>query len=174
MGLFDAVKAGGFVPKVNEDGVWKPYDGDYLCEWKTLRKEDRKDGSSYYIAEWEIIQTFDGMQKRESKYPAFKQYYSFDLSSDGSDERQKKELEKLLKDAFTVGVELDASSDDALATSAEALIGKQTYIHAFPKKSWKQEGGEWVENPDKGMKQGISVRLMSIATKKWPMGGNPL
>jgi len=174
MGLFDAIKAKGFVPQANTDGQFKPYDGDYLCEWKVLRKESRNDGTSYWLAEWDIIQAFDGMPRRESQYNAFRQFYSFDLSSDGTDERQTKALVQLMKDAFTVGVELNAYDDEALANSACELIGKQTYIHAYPKKSWKLSDGEWVENTEKGMKQGISVRLLSVAEKKWPMGGNPL
>lgn len=169
--LGDAIKAGGYVPKANEDGIFKPYSGDYYCDWTTLRKETRKDGSSYWLAEWNITEVLDGMQKRESKYADFRKFYSFDLESDGTDERQVKALQDLKDDAFTVGVELDDSSDEALAASAGALIGKQTYIHAFEAKSWKKEGDAWVENEEKGKKQGVSIRQGKLALKKWPNGG---
>ena len=171
MGLMDSIKAGGFVVKPNSDGEWNPYEGDYLAEWVTLRKEVSKAGTSYWIAEWNIVETYDGMQKRASKYADFKQPYFFDLNSDGADEGQVKNLKKLLGDAFTFGVELDASGDDQLAQSASSLIGKQGYIHAYAKKAMKKDGDTWVADEDKPMKQGLSIRKLSIAQKKWPNGG---
>ena len=170
MGLMDSIKSEGFVLKPNSDGEWQPYAGDYLVEWVTLRKETSKTtGTIYWVAEWNIVETYDGMQKRASKFADFKQPYFFDLA--GGDEKAIKNLKKLLGDAFTFGVELDASSDDSLATSAGQLIGKQGYIHAYAKKAMKLEGGEWVEDADKPMKQGISIRKLSIAKKKYPNGG---
>jgi hypothetical protein len=170
--IAEAVKAEGLVLKANTDGEFQPYAGDYIVTWKSLRKETSKSGNVYWAAEWDITESLgDGMQKRNTKFADFKQPYFFDLNGDGTDEGQKKNLKKLLGDAFTFGVELDYSTDELLEHSAQDLIGKEGYIHAYAKKAMRKEGDAWVEDVDKPAKQGISIRKLSQAQKRWPNGG---
>ena len=164
--LANRMKEKGFEPSENTDGEWQPYKGTYRVSWATLRQEETKDKTgTYWIAEWNIEEMFEGMPKRDSQYADLRDVYFFDLEGE-SDERSEKALERLVNNAYTFGVELDFSSSLNLKASAEKLIGKEGFIRAYPKKNWKKEGDQWVEDTSRAPKQGISVQKKTVAEKK--------
>lgn len=154
MGLTDTLRNQGYKPKASTDGIWEPYKGTYKVSWVTCRLEtDEKNGNVRYIqAEWNIVETLEGMEKRESKYADFKKRYYIE----GDDaEKAAKNLQKFLDDAFTFGVDISTASDEAMIADFSKLIGVEGYMRAWV---WTPEG--------KDPTQSISIVQERVALKK--------
>lgn len=133
MGIVDALRDGGFKPKASQEGIWDPYKGTYKVSWDICRMDiDQKNGNVRFIqAEWNIRETVEGDQKRESKYSDFRKRYYVE------GENAEKNLKQFLSDAFTFGVDCDITSDESLQMSFGQLIGREGYLRAW---GWKPEG----------------------------------
>lgn len=82
-----------------------------------------EDGSEYIQAEWFVTEVLEGSQVNlDSKYPQFKRRYYLD---------NEDSMKKLCNDAFTVGVNLDLSSDQAFYQSFDQVIGQETFIRGW-------------------------------------------
>ena len=123
MGITDSLRSAGFKPEANTDGEWEVLKGQYKCEWVTLRKEEARDTvGARYLAEFKAKDTIDGILARPSMYPHFRRSYFLDNTED---------IKKLLNDAFTAGVALDTSSDEAFEASFANAIGKDVYVRGW-------------------------------------------
>ena len=151
MSLTDKLREAGFKPSQNTDGEFKPYTGTYKVETKVLRPDVDDKGQKFYQAEWNIIETLEGMPKRDSKYSAFRKRYFIDDPDKGLDN-----LKKLLNDFFTIGVELDQSSDEAFEESFKSAIGSQGYIR----------GWEWTPDGKDRAQQSFVIQKAQVAEKK--------
>lgn len=127
MGVLDNLKAAGYKAKASQDGVWEPYNGVYKLEWVTCRKEvDAKNGNVEYIqAEWNIVETLAGTDKRPSKYADFKKRYYIE------GDKAADNMQKFLDDAFTYGVDMGNESDASLEGRFPEVIGKIGYGRAW-------------------------------------------
>lgn len=166
MSLVDRLKKEGFKPSESSDGEWQPYKGTYKVKWVTCRNEvDEKNGNApFVLAEWDIVETIEGDQRRDSKYPAFRKRYYFDLLSPQDEEKEGKNLEKFLDAAFHFGVDLDYSSPEALTQGFAKLIGLESYVRAY---GWKPDGEEKTY-------QMFNFQKAGVAEKKRTAGSNSL
>ena len=128
MGILDNLKKAGYKPKASQDGIWEPYTGVYKLDWVTCRKEiDAKNGNVAYIqAEWNILETLAGTDKRPSKYADFRKRYYIE------GEKAEENMQKFLDDAFTFGIDLSDSSDESsLEGRFGELVGRQGFGRAW-------------------------------------------
>lgn len=157
MGITDALK--DYVPEKSTVGEKPTLKGVYKVSlYDVAFMEDKGYGESIY-AQFKIDE--DGViagDKTYSKFPEFKAY--FNCSADGAN--KKNGLKKLLDGLFSVGVDVDKSSDDALMASLTSLKGTTMYINAWKgKKQRKKEDGTWEAEPDGG-----SVQKFVFMTEK--------
>jgi hypothetical protein len=132
MGLIDTLKQAGYKPTASSDGEWKPLVGRYKANVVTLRPEKDDQGAKYYQLELKVSETLDGDTAGGGKYPEFKRRYYLD------GDKGAKNLQNMLDLFFTLGIEFDMSSDEALEADFNKGIGATAYIRAW---EWKKDDG---------------------------------
>lgn len=153
MGFTDRLREQGYQAKLSTDGIWEPYKGTYKVAWTVCRLEtDQVNGNVQYLqAEWNILETLEGMPKRESKYSDFRKRYYI-----GDPEKGEKNMQAFLDDAFTFGVDISVASDEAMLADFAKLIGKEGYIR----------GWAWTPKDKDVPQQSIVVQQEKVALKK--------
>lgn len=136
MSVLDILNQDGFKPTKSTDGMWEPYVGTYKIEIGVLRPNVRAEWGTnvdckHYDLEAGIVEVLEGTPKRESKYAAFRKSYCV---GSPNVEKAAKAMENLLNDMFTVGIELNRESEEALEADFEKVIGAQGYVRAW---SWE-------------------------------------
>ena len=160
MGIADALK--DYVPEKSTVGEKPTLKGVYKVSlFDVAYMEDKGYGESIY-AQFKVVETISGDQSN-AKFPEFKGY--FNCAPDKVNNKSNG-LGKLLNGLFSVGVEVDKSSDEALMNSLTALKGTTMYINAWKgKKQKKADDGTWSEDPDGG-----NVQKFSFMTEKLALG----
>lgn len=158
MGIADALK--DYVPEKSTVGEKPVLKGVYKVSlFDVAYMEDKGYGESIY-AQFKIDD--DGViagDKTYSKFPEFKGY--FNCSADKVNNKNNG-LKKLLDGLFSVGVDVDKSSDEALMANLASLKGTTMYINAWRgKKQKKADDGTWAEDPEGG-----SVQKFVFMTEK--------
>lgn len=149
MGIADALK--DYVPEKSTVGEKPVLKGVYKVSlYDVAYMEDKGYGESIYV-QFKIDD--DGViagDKTYSKFPEFKEYYD------------QKKMKKLLDGLFSVGIDVDRSSDEALLAALQSLKGTTMYINAWRgKKQKKKDDGTWEADPEGG-----SVQKFVFMTEK--------
>lgn len=149
MGIADSLK--DYVPEKSTVGEKPLLKGVYKVSlFDVVYMEDKGYGESVYV-QFKVMD--DGVisgDKTYSKFPEFKEYYD------------QKKMKKLLDGLFSVGVDVDRSSDDALLANLQSLKGTTMYINAWKgKKQKKNEDGTWSVDEEGG-----NVQKFSFMTEK--------
>ena len=160
MGIADALK--DYVPEKSTVGEKPTLKGVYRVSlFDVAYMEDKGYGESIY-AQFKVIDTISG-DTSNAKFPEFKGYFN---CSPEKVNNKSNGLKKLLDGLFSVGVEVDKSSDSALLESLTNAKGTTMYINAWKgKKQKKNEDGTWSEDEDGG-----SVQKFSFMTEKLALG----
>ena len=157
MSITDALK--DYVPEKSTVGERPIYKGVYKVSFFDVAyMADNGYGDSIY-AQFKIDE--DGVlsgDKTFSKFPEFKPYFG---CSPEKINNKKSGLAKLLDGFFSVGVDVDKSSDEKLMESLTSLKGTTMYINAWKAKKQKKDGDNWIEDPDGG-----SVQKFVFMTEK--------
>ena len=148
-GITDALRAAGFMPEESKDGEWEPYKGTYKVQCTVLRPETADDGSEFIQSEYKVMETLAGDQIRDSKFADFRKRYYL------SGEKAEQNLKNLINDFFTMGIQLDYSSDEALKASLPNAIGAEGYLRGW---AWTPEG--------KGPQQSFVIQKAKVALKR--------
>ena len=175
MSIVGALQASGYKPEKSTAGDKPILKGVYkalFADWATM--EDKGYGGSIY-AQFKVIETLAGMDSRSS-FPEFKGYFNTSAEKVNS---KRNGLAKLLNGFFSVGKNVDTSSDEALVGSLNDLKGSaEVYISAYKQDARKQEGGAWVDDPDGEAKQGWTFmtekNAQKEAEKQHKKAGHPL
>ena len=162
MGITDKLRAAGFKPEVSTDGEREILVGQYKTKWATIRKEAEDSGREYLQSEWKVIEVIDGTFAGNSKFPEFRRRYYLD------DER---DVKRLCNDAFTVGVSLDISSDEALVASTHQLIDKVTYIRGWKGTPDKDRAGNVIPEEERRSFQNFVIRAEKNAKPRKAKAG---
>lgn len=170
MSIVDALNAAGFKPEKSSIGGFKPLEGVYKASLvEVVKMEDKGYGESIY-AQFKISECLTGAESN-SKFPEFKDYYSLHPDKVAS---KRNGLAKLINGLFSVGIEVDTGSDDALIASLEQAKGGEVFIKAYSQARRKQnEAGEWVTDEDKDPKQGFTFLTEANAMKEVKKAGSP-
>lgn len=149
MGLTDNLKASGFKLEPNTDGIFKPLVGTYKGVITVLRPDvDKNNGNAkYYQLEIKPDTVIAGDSFGDSF--SFKRRYYVD------GDKAQTNFEKLVKDLFTCGLELDMSSDEAFEADFTKAIGVTAFVRAW---AWTPEGKE--------PQQSFVVQQEKVAMKK--------
>lgn len=128
MGLVDTLVQSGFQPEVNQDSQFEVLAGQYRCSWMVLRPEAEdtaKNRPARWAAQFVIEEALEGTHVNIDLAPEKRRRFfkSYTKDADGA--------KKLLNDLFTVGVELDTSSDEAFEASFDRAIGKPVFIRSW-------------------------------------------
>jgi hypothetical protein len=157
MGIADALK--DYVPEKSTVGEKPTLKGVYkVFLFDVAYMEDKGYGESIYC-QFKIAD--DGViagDKTYSKFPEFKEYYN------------EKKMKKLLDGLFSVGIDVDKSSDEALLAALQSLKGTTMYINAWKGKKQKKDGDNWIEDPEGGFTQKFSFMTQKNAEAKAKKG----
>jgi hypothetical protein len=156
MGIADALK--DYVPEKSTVGEKPTLKGVYKVSlFDVAYMEDKGYGESIY-AQFKVLETISG-DTSNAKFPEFKGY--FNCAADKVNNKSNG-LGKLLNGLFSVGVDVDKSSDEALLENLKSLKGTTMFINAWRgKKQKKDEAGVWSEDPDGG-----NVQKFTFMTEK--------
>lgn len=160
MGIADALK--GFVPQKSTEGERPTLKGVYKASlFDVAYMPDKGYGESIY-AQFKVMETISG-DVSNAKFPEFKGY--FNCAPDKINNKVNG-LGKLINGLFSVGVEVDMTSDEALMRDLTSAKGTVMFINAWKgKKQKKDEAGNWAEDPEGG-----SVQKFVFMTEKNALG----
>lgn len=179
MSITGALKASGYTPQVSTAGDKPILSGVYKCQMVEWKNEPEGKFGPQVMASFKIVERLAGSDSRSS-FPEFKGYYSTD---DAKVNSKRNGLAKLLNGFFSVGQNVDTSSDEAFASSMNALIGTtEVYIKGYVKEPQKNigtaEAPEWVKNEEASPKQDFTfmtkVNAEKEAKKLIKKAGHPL
>lgn len=163
MGVSDILKGAGFKAEKSTEGDKPVLKGVYKALFVEGKLAEPNQYGHSYVAKFKIVETLSGKESK-SGFPEFAGFY--DVADKAAD--KKKGIAKLLNGFFSVGINVDSSTDEALYESLDSLKGSaEVYVKAFEKKPRKQdEEGNWVDNPDGVIKQDFSFMTALNATKE--------
>ena len=176
MGIVDLLKNAGYTPEKSTAGDKPVLKGIYKCLFVDFKNEPEGKYGSQLMAKFQIVEKMSGMDSR-SQFPQFTGYYKTDEAGAAS---KRNGIAKLLNGFFSVGKNVDTTSDMTLIDSLEAMKGSaEVYISAYKKNPRKQDdSGAWVDNPDGEVKQDFSfmtqVNAEREAAKQIKKDGHPL
>ncbi len=162
MGMVDALKAGGFVAEKSEIGGKRILTGIYKAVFTAVAKQEDKGYGESIRADFKIEEKMSG-DDSNSKFPEFVGFFNTSADKILS---KRNGLAKLICGLFSVGYEVNQTSDEALMASLEAGLGTTVYISAYKQKPQKKEGDVWVENPDGENKQAFTFMTEKNAVKE--------
>ena len=141
--LSGALKNAGFDKEVSTIGDRPIYIGVYKCIFKSW--EDRPDGKygPSLFADFKITEVLLGMESR-STFPELTGFFDTSPSKIAS---KRNGLAKLINGLFSVGVDIDVSTDETLKEGLKSSVGTQVFIKAYKKQKMKPgaEEGTWEE-----------------------------
>lgn len=176
MGISDVLKQAGYTPEKSTAGDKPVLKGIYKAMFVDFKNEPDGKFGPQIMAKFQITEKLSGMDSR-STFPQFTGYYKTDEKNASS---KRGGIAKLLNGFFSVGVNVDTSSDEALIESLTSLKGSaEVYISAYKKSPRKRnEQGEWVDNPDGDVKQDFTFMTQKNAereaAKEIKKAGHPL
>ena len=157
----------GFKPTLNSDEDFPALEGEYGVSVKTLRPWDNKDTQQKeaYMLQLSISNTLSGETADGRLLTRF-----YRIAGNGYDgtaitsEQAGDNLKRLCNDLFTLGVELDRSSSEALEASFANAIGAVGFARAWKSKNRNDPEGALVQNFR--IKVGKDLRKASTATAR--------
>lgn len=176
MGITDILKAGGFTPEKSSVGDKPILKGVYKAMFVEGKVNEPNQYGQSYTAKFKITEKLSGTDSRSS-FPEFVGFYAIDEANALS---AKKGIKKLINGFFSVGKNVDTSSDEAMYASLDSLKGSaEVFISGYKKKAMKQdEGGNWVENTEADSKQDFAFltekNAIKEAEKQIKKDGHPL
>jgi hypothetical protein len=164
MGISDLLKQAGYTPEKSTIGDKPIMKGIYkamFVDWKV--QEDKGYGESIR-ADFKITEKLSGSDSH-SQFPEFVGFFNTSAEKINS---KKNGLAKLLNGFFSVGINVDSSTDEALASSLNEKKGSaEVYIKGYKKDpKMKDSEGNWVDNPDGSPKQDFCFLTFSNAKKE--------
>ena len=163
MGIVSALKASGYEPEKSTAGDKPILVGVYkamFVDWK--EQEDKGYGPSVR-ADFKVTERLSGFDSRSS----FPEFVGFFNTSPEKINSKRNGLAKLLNGFFSVGKNVDSSSDEAFAESMNALKGSaEVFIKGYKQEPLHQVDGAWVENPDGDAKQAFVFMTERNAKKQ--------
>lgn len=174
MGISDVLKEAGYKAEKSTEGDRPILKGIYKALFVEGKVGEPNQYGHSYIAKFKVVETLSGKDSR-SAFPEFAGFY--DIAEKAAD--KKKGIAKLLNGFFSVGLNIDSSSDEKLYESLDSLKGSaEVYIKGFEKKPRMLVGEEWVDNPEGVIKQDFNfmtkVNAEKDAAKAQKANGNPL
>jgi hypothetical protein len=161
MDITEALKEAGFKKEVSTTGDAPIFEGVYKATFTDFAPmEDRGYGASIY-AQFKINEVMMGTESR-SQYPEFKGYFATSPEKVGS---KRNGLAKLLNGLFSVGVDVDVTSDEAMTKSLEEAKGTDVFIKAFKSKKMKREEDGSFSELEGEFKQGWTFMTEKNAAK---------
>lgn len=175
MGVTDILKSAGYVPEKSTVGDRPILKGVYKVMFVDGKKEEPNQYGQSYSAAFKVVERLAGTDSRSS-FPEFKGFFGIDEANASS---AKKGIKKLINGFFSVGIQLDLSSDESLYTSLDAKKGSaELYVTGYKKRAMKQVDGEWVENTEAEARQDFAfmtkVNAEKEAAKQIKKAGHPL
>lgn len=163
MGVSDILKSAGFKQEKSTEGDKPVLKGVYKVLFVEGKLGEANQYGHSYIAKFKVIETLAGKESK-SAFPEFAGFY--DIAEKAAD--KKKGIAKLLNGFFSVGINVDSSTDEKLYESLDSLKGSaEVYVKAFEKKPRKQDAeGNWVDNPEGVIKQDFSFMTAVNAEKE--------
>ncbi len=176
MGISDILKQGGFKQEKSTVGDKPILKGVYKAMFVEGKLNELNQYGQSYTAKFKVTEKLSGMDSF-SQFPEFVGFFAVDEANALS---AKKGIKKLLNGFFSVGINIDSSTDEALYSSLDAQKGSAiVYITGYkksPKK--KDESGNWVANPDADDKQDFAFmtekNAVKEASKQTKAAGHPL
>jgi hypothetical protein len=163
MGITDILKQAGYKPEKSTVGDKPIMKGVFKCLFVDWAREEDKGYGEQVSGQFKIIETLAGSDSR-STFPEFRGYYKTSVEAISS---KRNGLAKLLNGFFSVGKNVDTSSDEALADSLNDLKGSaEVYIKGYDEKPRKKEGDAWVDDPDGALRQGFTFLTEKNALKE--------
>lgn len=175
MSITGALKAAGYTPEKSTIGDKPILKGVYKAMLTEVKLNEPNQYGQSISASFKITEKLSGNDSR-SQFPEFRGFYAVDEANAGS---AKKGIKKLLNGLFSAGHSVDTSSDEALMTSLQSLVGSaEVFVSAYKKRSMKQVDGEWVVNDEADAKQDFSYmtekNAIKEAQKEIKKAGHPL
>jgi len=163
MGITDSLKAAGWVPEKSTVGDRQIMKGIFKCLFVDWKQEEDKGYGVQISGQFKIVETLVGTDSRSS-FPEFRGYYKTEGEASGS---KRNGLAKLLNGFFSVGKNVDTSTDEAFVESLNGLKGSaEVYIKGYEEKPRKQVDGTWVEDEGGDLKQGFTFLTEKNALKE--------
>lgn len=163
MGVSDILKQAGFKQEKSTEGDRPVLKGVYKALFVEGKLAEPNQYGHSYVAKFKIVETLSGKESKAA-FPEFAGFY--DVADKAAD--KKKGMAKLLNGLFSVGLNVDSSTDEKLYESLDSLKGSaEVFIKGFEKKPRKQdEEGNWVDNPEGVIKQDFSFMTAVNAEKE--------
>ena len=171
----DVLKAAGYKPEKSTVGDKPILKGIYRAMFVDGKLNEPNQYGHSYAAKFKITEKLSGMDSR-SQFPEFVGFY--DVADNAAS--AKKGIKKLLNGFFSVGKNVDTSSDEAMYASLDGLKGSaEVFITGYKKTPRKQDAsGNWVDNPDGEDKQDFAFltekNAQKEALKQQKKDGHPL
>ena len=167
MGITDVLKGAGYTPEKSTAGDRPVLKGIYKCMFVDFKNEPEGKYGPQIMAKFQITERLSGMDSR-STFPQFTAYYKTDAENANS---KRGGIAKLLNGFFSVGINVDTSTDEALIESLNNLKGSaEVYISGYKKQPKKNTGTKeqpvWEENPDGEVKQDFTFMTQKNAEKE--------
>lgn len=163
MSITGALKAGGFKPEVSTAGDKPIFEGVYKAMFTEWKDEPEGKFGPQLMAAFKITETLAGRDS-SSAFPEFRDYYKTDEEGATS---KRNGIAKLVNGFFSVGKNIDQSSDEAFFESLNGLVGTaEVYIKGYKKQPMKQEGDEWTEDTSKSPRQAFTFMTEKNALKE--------
>lgn len=167
MSIVDSLKSAGYVPEKSTVGDKQILEGVYKCMFVDYKNEPEGKFGPQIMAKFQIVEKLSGKDSWSS-FPQFTDYYKTD---DANVNSKRNGLAKLLNGFFSMGLNIDQSSDEALMSSLESLKGTaEVYIKGYVKEPMKnvgtKESPEWVKNEEGENRQAFSFMTLKNAEKE--------
>lgn len=163
MSITGSLKQGGFKPEVSTAGDKPILDGVYKAMFVDYKNDPEAQYGPQLMSAFKVTETLAGRDSR-STFPEFKDYYKTDEESAIS---KRNGVAKLVNGFFSVGLNVDQSSDEAFFASLDCLKGSaEVYIKGYSKKPQKKEGDTWVEDSSKSPRQAFTFMTEKNAIKE--------
>lgn len=162
MSITEALKNAGYVAEKSTAGGKRILTGIYKCAFVSFKPQEDKGYGESIRADFKIEEKLSG-DEPYSQFPEFVGFFSTHPDKIAS---KRNGLAKLLDGLFSVGIDVDKSSDEKLSESLNNAINASVYISAYIQKPQKKDGDKWVENPDADPKQGFTFMTQKNAEKE--------
>lgn len=163
MSITGNLKQAGYQPEKSTAGDKPILKGVYKCQLVEWKEDKEAKFGPQVSAAFKVVERLSGSESK-SRFPEFKGYYS---TAEDKINSKRSGLAKLLNGFFSVGANVDTSTDEAFVESMTGHVGStEVYIKGYEKKPHKEVNGEWVDNPEGDIKQDFTFMTEKNALKE--------
>lgn len=179
MSITGALNKAGYKQEVSTAGDKPILTGVYKAMFVDFKNDPNGQYGAQLSAQFKIVERLAGRESK-STFPEFTGYYKTDEKYSAS---KRNGIAKLLNGFFSVGIQINTSSDEALMESLNSQKGvAEVYIKGYSKKAQKNTGTKeapvWEEDDTKAPKQDFTfmtkVNAEKEAKKQQNKDGHPL